>query len=71
MVMGVTNQSKIVRRSQLRRYDMTMIYLPKGRIQDVKDFAANRGQSVNGLINDLLRNALGVAEEDWQERKEA
>ena len=54
-----------------RRYDQKVIYLPKGRLQDVKDYVDRKGVSVNGLINELLRKELDVSEEDWQDIKTA
>ena len=58
-------------RCRERRYNQTAIYLPKGRLDDVREFAASQGKSVNGLINELLQEAMGIDSEDWQTVKSA
>ena len=47
-------------------YDSLRIVVPKGRKIDVEAFAKELGESVNGLVNGLLRNAMGLTEEDWK-----
>jgi len=47
-------------------YDSLRIVVPKGRKIDVEAFAKEQGESVNGLVNSLLRNAMGLTEEDWK-----
>ena len=47
-------------------YDSLRIVVPKGRKIDVESFAKEQGESVNGLVNSLLRNAMGLTEEDWK-----
>ena len=47
-------------------YDSLRIVVPKGREIDVEAFAKEQGESVNGLVNGLLRNAMGLTEEDWK-----
>ena len=47
-------------------YDSLRIVVPKGRKIDVEAFAKEQGESVNGLVNGLLRNAMGLTEEDWK-----
>ena len=48
-------------------YDRLNIVIPKGRKQAVEAYAQEHDLSVNGLINVLLRDALGVTEEQWRD----
>ena len=49
------------------KYDRIQIVVPKGRKATVEALAAKRGESVNGLVNGLLRVAAGLTEEQWKE----
>lgn len=49
-----------------KAYDRLAVTVPKGRKATVEAIAAERGQSVNGLINELLRAAAGLTEEEWK-----
>lgn len=57
--------------SRARLYDQVNVCLPKGRLRSVKNFAASQGKSVNGLINELLQQAMGIDGEDWQGKRSA
>lgn len=48
------------------KYDRIQIVVPKGRKATVEALAAARGESVNGLVNGLLRDAAGVSVEEWK-----
>lgn len=50
-----------------KAYDRLAITIPKGRKADVEAHAKARGESVNGLVNALLRTDLGLSEEAWKE----
>lgn len=50
----------------LGKMDEIKVRMPKGRKATVEALAAERGQSVNGLINELLRAAAGLTEEEWK-----
>lgn len=47
-------------------YDNLRIVVPKGRKEEIEEFARAQGESVNGLVNALLRSAMGMTEEDWK-----
>ena len=49
-----------------KAYDRLAVTVPKGRKATVEALAAERKQSVNGLINELLRAAAGLTEEEWK-----
>lgn len=48
------------------KYDRIQIVVPKGRKATVEALAAARGESVNGLMNGLLRDAAEVSVEEWK-----
>ena len=50
-----------------KRYDRIQLVVPKGRKADIEAYAKAHGESVNGLINDLLCTALGMSDEAWKQ----
>ena len=50
-------------------YDELKVRLPKGRKADVEQFAQSKGQSVNGLVNELLVTEMGYSSDEWKEGK--
>ena len=51
---------------QAKRYDRIQLVVPKGRKTDIDEYAKEQGESVNGLMNSLLREALGMSEDEWK-----
>lgn len=51
-----------------RAYDRLAITIPKGRKQAVEAHAKVKGESVNGLVNALLRADMGLTEAQWKEQ---
>jgi len=49
-----------------KAYDRLNIFIPKGQRDVIQAHAADKGTSVNGLVNDLLRADLGVSEDEWR-----
>ena len=49
-----------------KKYDRIQLVVPKGRKADIDTYAKSRGESVNGLMNTFLRDALGMTEEEWK-----
>lgn len=47
-------------------YDSLRIVVPKGRKTEIEVFAASQEESVNGLVNKLLRQAMNQSEEEWK-----
>ena len=47
-------------------YDRLNIVVPKGRKQAVEAHAKRNGQTVNGLVNELLRREIGLSEAEWK-----
>ncbi len=54
-----------------RAYDRLAVTIPKGRKEAVEKYAQEKGLSVNGLVNELLRDALRMTYEDWKARPTA
>ena len=52
--------------NQAKRYDRIQLVVPKGRKADIDEYAKAQGESVNGLMNTLLRKAIGMSEEEWK-----
>lgn len=50
-----------------KNYDRMSILLPKGTIEEFKEYAWKEyGLSMNGFINFTIRRLLGVSEDDWK-----
>ena len=47
-------------------YDSFLVRVPKGRKATIEECAKAQGESVNGLLNRLLREVAGLSEEDWK-----
>ena len=50
-----------------KKYDRIQLVVPKGRKADIDEYAKSHGESVNGIMNTLLREALNMTEEEWKE----
>ncbi|MGJ4851127.1 hypothetical protein ACH6CV_12845 [Bacillota bacterium Meth-B3] len=51
-----------------KAYDRLAITIPKGRKAAVEAHARGKGESVNGLVNGLLRADIGLTEGEWSAR---
>lgn len=49
-----------------KAYDRVQIVVPKGRKEDIEAHSKARGKSVNGLVNDLLMDDMGLTEAQWK-----
>lgn len=67
--MGKTS-SKVRNRYKAKAYDRIEIIVPKGRKQDIEAHAQSKGESVNSLLNTLVRQDMGVSEAEWKKRLE-
>lgn len=59
-------QSKAVYKYVCKAYDRVSVTIPKGRKAALEAYAKGKGESVNGLINALLRAELGLSEAEWK-----
>lgn len=57
---------KAVNQYVRRKYDRLSITVPKGRKNDIEACARMQGISINCLVNQLLREAVGMSEMDWK-----
>ena len=51
-------------------YDQLRIVVPKGQKQAIEAHAKSKGESINGLVNALLRADMGISEDEWKARTE-
>lgn len=49
-----------------KAYDNLRIIVPKGLKKAVEAHAKRKGESVNGLVNELLRADMGLSEGEWK-----
>lgn len=65
-----TARTKANRKYNEKAYDRLAITIPKGKKSVVEEYAKANGESVNGLVNSLLRAAVGLSEEEWKQSEE-
>lgn len=53
-----------------KAYDSLRIIVPKGRKAAVEAHAKQKGESVNGLVNSLLRADMALSESEWKQPPE-
>lgn len=51
-------------------YDRIEVKVPKGRKQAIEAHAKHKGESVNGLVNALLRADMGLTADEWKAMEE-
>ncbi len=49
-----------------KTYDDLRIRVPKGRKASIEAHAQIKGESVNSLVNSLLRADMGLTEDEWK-----
>ena len=49
-----------------KAYDRLAITVPKGQKDAIEAHAKAKGESVNGLVNALLRADMGISDDDWK-----
>lgn len=59
-------QQKAVNKYIKGNYDRLNVTIPKGRKQAVEAFAREHGESVNGMVNRLVRAELGLSADEWK-----
>ena len=52
-----------------KAYDRVNLTIPKGKKDVLQSYVTARGESVNGMINRLLRAELGQSVEEWGHRE--
>lgn len=66
--MAKANTTEYKRAYCEKAYDRISVTIPKGQKQAIDEHARSKGDSVNGLINKLLRADMGLSE--WPKREE-
>lgn len=64
------NQTDYKRQFNEVAYDRISVTVPKGRKAIVEAFAKSQGETVNGLINNLLQRETGLSEKEWRAKPE-
>lgn len=60
-------QVKATNKYNSKAYDRIQIVVPKGQKAAVEAHASSKGESVNGLVNALLRQDMGLTEAEWKQ----
>lgn len=63
-------QLKATNKYNAANYDSLRIVVPKGQKQAIEAFAKEKGESVNGFVNALIRSEMGISESEWKKGKE-
>ena len=63
-------QQNAVNKYIKNNYDSLRIVVPKGRKADVEVHAKAKGESINGLVNALLRADMGLSDDEWKQTTE-
>ena len=58
MVIILAGNTAYKNQFQKENYDRVNLTVPKGKKQEIKDFAESNGKSLNGFINELIENAM-------------
>lgn len=53
-------------RYRRKAYDTVLITLPKGRKETLINLATQKGKTVNGFVNDFIREQSGISITDWK-----
>lgn len=56
-------------RYNAKAYDRLNIAIPKGRKEDVEEHARSKGETVNSLVNALLRADMGIEDSNWKKQQ--
>ena len=65
-----TKQTEWTRAYNEKAYDRLAITIPKGQKKAVEAHAHNKGETVNGLVNGLLRADMGLSDSEWKEARD-
>jgi hypothetical protein len=64
-------QQRAVHKYVRENYDRIGVTVPRGLKSLVEAHAQSKGESVNGLVNALLRADMGLSEGEWKARAES
>lgn len=67
--MGRTSAA-VKNRWNKKAYDQLRIVVPKGLKEQIEAHAQEKGLSLNGYVNGLIRTDMGMAAEEWKRVRE-
>lgn len=59
------SQRKAVAKYNASNYDRVELRLPKGRKAEVEQHAQSVGETINGYVNGLIREDMGIPDNEW------
>lgn len=62
-------QTEWTRAYNERAYDRLAITIPKGKKSEVEAHAKAKGESINGLVNSLLKKDMAQSDDEWKAPK--
>lgn len=65
-----TEASRKIMEYNKRLYDRILVYVPKGNLDAIKQYAEEKDMSMSTLINSLLRRELGISAAQWKHPNE-
>ena len=63
-------QIKATNKYIAKNYDSLRIVVPKGQKEAIDAHAKKKGETINGLVNNLLREDMGLTPEEWKAKPE-
>ena len=57
--------AEVTNRWNRKNYFQINVTVPKGMLALIRKYAESRGLSVNGLVNSLLRDEIGMTAQEW------
>lgn len=63
--MGKTS-SAVKQKYNEKAYDQIKVTVPKGKRAEIQKWAQERGETVNGFVNEAFRVGMGLSVEEWK-----
>lgn len=60
------NQTEWSRNWNEKHLDRLFVTVPRGRKAQIRAFADKNGETVNGMIQRLIRAEMGLSDEEWK-----
>lgn len=61
-----TSRTKANRKYNEKAYARISVTVPKSREAELRAYVSNCGETLNGIINRLLRQEMGLTEAEWK-----
>lgn len=66
MARKTVTSAKVKAKYNRRHYDRLTLLMPKGYKDKIKAYTAANGLSINGFVNEIGREIVGVTPEEWK-----